>query len=234
MGGGQHLIEFGRRGHGNGRRLPRKARQSPVDGFDQRPLLFHLARHGRGDLDHAFHRGQAEKRLLPPADFLGSLGHREGEPGAAVGLPEQFVFEVDAFQPLRLEVQQVVIVAQMAEADRRSGRGHDGCDQRQTGKGEQGPQPKTQIQRGGQIVLDAVGVAEADDRRQHGRFGQPAQQHAPAGEHSQLGHAGKFRQPGREERDRRGHGAGQNARSRARGGGHQGFAGRFGVLRSCR
>ncbi len=129
-------------------------------------------------------------------------------------------------QAHRLQMQQIVVVAEVVHADGGDGRHGGRGQEHQPRIGEQRRQPKTQIQRGRQVLLHAVGVGQADHRRQDRGLGQPAEQDPAAGNHSQLRHAGKLGQPGGEEGDGRGQRPGQNARPCQDGRLHQCLAGR--------
>ena len=154
--------------------------------------------------------GRRRNALLPPPNFLGRLGHREGKPRTAVGLLEQFVFEIDAFQSLGLKVQQIVVVAEKWQrptavaavattvaVNVRRGKANKGRSQekrRFSGVGRLSRTPS-----GSNIRIIAGSTVDSASR---------AQQHAPRpGKQPQFGQRGKLRQAGREKSDRRGQGA---------------------------
>ena len=212
--GGQHPIEFGRRGDGNLRHLLRQVRQPLVNPLDDRPLSARtspgsfVATSTTRSTDGSRRNFSFLPRTSSGVSAIDSANH-----ALRLVWLNSLMLEFDAFQPDRLEVQQIVVVAEVVHADGGDGR-----------RAPPPPPASAADRRTADAARTAGSAARADSRctpsaigqpdhrRQDGRFGQPAEQDSAAGDQSQLRHAGKLGQPGREKGDGRGDRPGQDAR----------------------
>ena len=166
-----------------------------MDALDERADLLFVGQailvlvHGEhgSEFLHAFHGGEPAEGGLPPQGLGRVFGHRQGEPGALVGLGQQLVLQLDALQPDRLQVQQVVVVPQFAHADGQHGGQHQGRRQRQPGLAVERAQAGVDVQGGRHLAAEGRRVEEHDHGRQHGHGRQPAEEDAAAGDDCPIG-----------------------------------------------
>ena len=90
--------------------------QMLVDALDDRLLDLVVDRQQRDDLFGPLDGRQGVEFGLAGQQLLAAVGDRQGVPDALIALGQQPAFQLDAFQPHGLHVEQVVVVPQPGQA----------------------------------------------------------------------------------------------------------------------
>ena len=183
-----------------------------TDPLDRRPLEVLVAGQERRDLVDPLHAREGLQSRLAFEELLAGVGDRQGVPDALVTFLQQLLLDLDALQPVGLEVEQVVVVfefVQPAGERERAGDRRQGDEPRMP---HQGLEPGVHRHRLGNPPPQETAVHDRQRRRQHEQFRGTAQQDPAAGDHAQLGNPDEAREGRREEGHGRRDGARQDAR----------------------
>ena len=210
---GERLSEGIEPVDGDLRRPLRERRQTGPDPLDDGALPFLVRRHERRDLVDPLDRRQEKDLFLPFEELFARVGHREGIPHALVALGEELLLHLHALQPLRLHVEEVVVVAEIVKPR------HDRQGRRQPRQGDKAGmahhrlEPGVHRHRFGDMTAERTAIDQGDHRGEDEELGRRTEHDPSTGDEPQFGNTDKARQGGTEERHRRRDRAGEDPRA---------------------